>query len=233
MSMAAAETIAPNPRTSDPERTRRPWSRRYSIRWTPMASWPHRALRRRGRSARQLHQPPERAGTEIFRFPPVMSRRHIEKAGYLKSFPNLLGCVCALHGGVSDIQAAVSRFENGGNGQARWRLPNSVSLPPSCYPVYPLAAERATVPAEAGVSMSPAIVSGASPRAISIGCNPSACANMSASARPIRSAKFRERWARRGIEMAAELKLACKIDQANDRSSGGRPVDGRQPRSNR
>jgi len=37
-------------------------------------------------------------GTEVLRFPPVMSRRDLEKAGYLKSFPNLLGCVCALHG---------------------------------------------------------------------------------------------------------------------------------------
>src|SRR5215470_13625808 len=37
-------------------------------------------------------------GTEVLRFPPVMSRRDLEKSGYLKSFPNLLGCVCALHG---------------------------------------------------------------------------------------------------------------------------------------
>jgi len=35
---------------------------------------------------------------EVFRFPPVMSRRQLEDAGYLKSFPQLLGCVCALHG---------------------------------------------------------------------------------------------------------------------------------------
>ena len=35
---------------------------------------------------------------EIMRFPPVMSRAQLEKSGYLKSFPNLLGCVCALHG---------------------------------------------------------------------------------------------------------------------------------------
>ena len=35
---------------------------------------------------------------EIMRFPPVMSRTQLEKSGYLKSFPNLLGCVCALHG---------------------------------------------------------------------------------------------------------------------------------------
>ena len=36
--------------------------------------------------------------TEVMRFPPVMSRGQLEKSGYLKSFPNLLGCVCGLHG---------------------------------------------------------------------------------------------------------------------------------------
>jgi len=51
--------------------------------------------------------------TEVLRFPPVMSRRDLEKAGYLKSFPNLLGCVCALHGPDADIRAAVRRFEAG------------------------------------------------------------------------------------------------------------------------
>ena len=32
----------------------------------------------------------------MLRFPPVVSRALIEKSGYLKSFPHLLGCVCAL-----------------------------------------------------------------------------------------------------------------------------------------
>src|SRR6201995_1953899 len=36
--------------------------------------------------------------TEVMRFPPVMNRGQLEKSGYLKSFPNLLGCVCGLHG---------------------------------------------------------------------------------------------------------------------------------------
>ena len=30
-------------------------------------------------------------GAEVYRFPPVVSRKLIEKSGYLKSFPNLLG----------------------------------------------------------------------------------------------------------------------------------------------
>ena len=43
---------------------------------------------------------------EVLRFPPVMSRHQLEKSGYLKSFPNLLGCVCALHGSESAIRSA-------------------------------------------------------------------------------------------------------------------------------
>ena len=47
-------------------------------------------------------------GTEMLRFPPVMSRRTLERSGYLKSFPNLLGCMCAL-GGTMTTSAPRSR----------------------------------------------------------------------------------------------------------------------------
>src|SRR5271156_3652799 len=49
------------------------------------------------------------AGTEVMRFPPVMNRAQLEKSGYLKSFPNLLGCVCGLHGPEREIHEAVGR----------------------------------------------------------------------------------------------------------------------------
>src|ERR1700684_1723321 len=49
--------------------------------------------------------------TEVLRFPPVMSRRQVEKSGYLKSFPHFLGCVCCLPGKESEVRAAVDRFE--------------------------------------------------------------------------------------------------------------------------
>src|SRR6266700_8279807 len=58
------------------------------------------------------HREPD---TEVLRFPPVMSRSQLEKSGYLKSFPNLLGCVCGLHGTERDINDAVSRFDAGGD----------------------------------------------------------------------------------------------------------------------
>ena len=60
-------------------------------------------------TSRSLREP----GVEVMRFPPVMSRQQLEKSGYLKSFPNLLGCVCALHGSEPVIRAAAERLEQG------------------------------------------------------------------------------------------------------------------------
>src|SRR3974390_3116002 len=54
------------------------------------------------------------ADTEVLRFPPVMSRRQIEKSGYLKSFPHFLGCVSCLGGDEADIRNRVDRYDAGG-----------------------------------------------------------------------------------------------------------------------
>src|SRR6201987_2985746 len=63
---------------------------------------------------------------EILRFPPVMSRHQLEKSGYLKSFPNLLGCVCALHGSESAIRSAADLHESGGEWQRGRAAPDLV-----------------------------------------------------------------------------------------------------------
>jgi seryl-tRNA synthetase len=86
-------------------------------------------------------------GAEVYRSPPVVSRALIEKAGYLKSFPHLLGCVCALAGDEAQIEAAVNRFVGGG---ARWtddvEATDLLLAPAACYPIYPIAAELGTPP---------------------------------------------------------------------------------------
>ena len=85
------------------------------------------------------------AGTEVLRFPPVMSRRNLEKSGYLHSFPHLLGAVCCLHGGEAEIRAAVERPAK--DGWTASLAPTDLVLSPAaCYPVYPLAASRGAVP---------------------------------------------------------------------------------------
>jgi seryl-tRNA synthetase len=79
---------------------------------------------------------------EVMRFPPVMSRAQLEKSGYLKSFPNLLGCVCALHGSEASIRAAADRHESGGDWTASLTSSDLVLSPAACYPVYPIVAAR-------------------------------------------------------------------------------------------
>ena len=86
-------------------------------------------------------------GVEVMRFPPVMSRRQLEKSGYLKSFPNLLGCVCALHGSEPAIRAAADRHETGGDWTEALSASDLVLSPAACYPVYPIAAARGPLPA--------------------------------------------------------------------------------------
>src|SRR5579863_1801453 len=83
---------------------------------------------------------------EVMRFPPVMSRKQLEKSGYLKSFPNLLGCVCALHGSESSIRAAADRHETGGDWTEALSASDLVLSPAACYPVYPIAAARGPLP---------------------------------------------------------------------------------------
>jgi len=86
-------------------------------------------------------------GVEVLRFPPVMSRRNLEKSGYLHSFPHLLGAVCCLHGEEAEIRAAVDRPAKDGGWTVSLSATDLVLSPAACYPVYPLAAERGAVPA--------------------------------------------------------------------------------------
>jgi seryl-tRNA synthetase len=83
---------------------------------------------------------------EVIRFPPVVSRALIEKSGYLKSFPHLLGCVCALGGGEKRIGAAVARFEAGETWTDGLETSELVLAPAACYPIYPMAAARGPIP---------------------------------------------------------------------------------------
>jgi seryl-tRNA synthetase len=155
-------------------------------------------------------------GTEVLRFPPVMSRRHLEKAGYLKSFPNLLGCVCALHGTDADILSAVERFKAGGDWTSSVTAADLVLTPASCYPVYPMVAERGPVPA-GGLRFDVACEcfrrepSRQIDRLQSFRMREYVCIGS-----PCDVSNFRERWIERGMRMAATLGLSFRVDQASD-----------------
>ena len=155
-------------------------------------------------------------GTEILRFPPVMSRRDLERHGYLKSFPNLLGCVCALHGTDAEITAAADRHEKGGEWTAALSPSDLALSPAACYPVYPIVAARGRLPR------------GGSLFDVACDCfrhEPSPHLDRLQSFRmreyvcvgtPDDVNNFRGRWVVRAQDMAAALALPCRVDHASD-----------------
>ncbi len=159
------------------------------------------------------HRAPE---TEVLRFPPVMSRRQLEKSGYLKSFPHLLGCVSCLHGSEAHIRGVVEGFEAGNDWTPALAPADLVLSPAACYPVYPLAASRGKVPA-AGLLFD-----------VTCDCfrrEPSKHLDRLQSFRmreyvhigtPVQINDFRQRWMTRATAIADSLKLPYRIEQASD-----------------
>ncbi|MGY3343729.1 seryl-tRNA synthetase [Bradyrhizobium sp. USDA 4472] len=154
--------------------------------------------------------------TEVMRFPPVMNRAQLERSGYLKSFPNLLGCVCGLHGTASEIDAVLNRFDAGGDWTASLSAADLVLSPAACYPVYPIAASRGPVPA-GGWSFDVAAdcfrrePSRHLDRLQSFRMREFVCIGS-----PDHVSSFRERWMIRAQEIARDLGLTFKVDYAND-----------------
>ena len=159
------------------------------------------------------HREPD---TEIVRFPPVMTRTMIEKSGYLKSFPNLLGCVCGLHGTETDIRSAVGRFEAGGDWTTSLSPADLVLTPAACYPVYPLAAARGALPAgglrfDVSADCFRREPSRDLDRLQSFRMREYVCIGTSDDVM-----NFRERWILRAQAMATRLGLSHTVDQASD-----------------
>jgi seryl-tRNA synthetase len=156
------------------------------------------------------------ADAEVLRFPPVMSRRQLEKSGYLDSFPNLLGCVCALHGSESSIRSAAERYANGGDWTTSLAASDLVLSPAACYPVYPLVASRGAVP-DGGLRFD-----------IAADCfrrEPSRSLDRLQSFRmrefvrigtPDEIKEFREGWMARAQQLADELALPYTLEVASD-----------------
>ena len=155
-------------------------------------------------------------GTEVMRFPPVMNRTQLEKSGYLKSFPNLLGCVCGLHGTEREINAAVSCFDAGGDWTTSLSPADLVLSPAACYPVYPIAAARGALP-KGGLRFDVAAdcfrrePSRHLDRLQSFRMREYVCIGTAEDV-----AEFRERWMVRAQAIARDLGLSFRVDYASD-----------------
>ena len=156
------------------------------------------------------------ADTEVLRFPPVMSRRQIEKSGYLKSFPHFLGCVSCLSGSDDQIQANVERYDAGGDWTGGLAAADLVLSPAACYPVYPLVASRGHVP-ETGLKFDVACdcfrrePSKMLDRLQSFRMREYVCVGT-----PEQIQEFRGRWLKRAEGFASQLGLEYRVDHASD-----------------
>jgi seryl-tRNA synthetase len=155
-------------------------------------------------------------GTEVLRFPPVMSRRQLETSGYLKSFPHFLGCVCCLDGAEAQIRGTVERFEAGEDWTDALSAADLVLTPAACYPVYPLVASRGEVPAEGLLFDVASDCFRREPsrdldRLQSFRMREYVCVG---TAEQIDD--FRRRWMMRAQDLAGQLGLPYRFDQASD-----------------
>jgi seryl-tRNA synthetase len=154
--------------------------------------------------------------TEVLRFPPVMSRRVLEKSGYLKSFPHLLGCVSCLQGSEVQIRAAVDGVDTGREWVGALEAADLVLSPAACYPVYPLAAGRGSVP-HGGLKFDFACdcfrrePSRHLDRLQSFRMREYVCIGT-----PEQIDDFRKRWMTRAQAIADQLGLGYRVEQASD-----------------
>jgi seryl-tRNA synthetase len=153
---------------------------------------------------------------EVLRFPPVMSRRQLEKSGYLKSFPNLLGCVCALHGSEAAIRSAADRYESGGDWTTSLAASDLVLSPAACYPLYPLVASRGRLPADGLIFDVAADCFRREPSRSLDRLQSFRMREFVRIGRPEEISAFREGWMARARQLADELALPHTVDVAND-----------------
>ena len=68
--------------------------------------------------------------------PPVVARSLVERAGYVRAFPQLLGTVHSFAGTPAEWKALSPQAVEGGEWHTEQRLSDLVLLPAACYPVY-------------------------------------------------------------------------------------------------
>lgn len=80
------------------------------------------------------------------RFPPVIPKRTLEKAGYLKSFPQLCGAIYSFAGKEAAALDLAERASRGDDWGGHLSMTDMVMVPAACYPAYPAMAQRGPLP---------------------------------------------------------------------------------------
>jgi len=83
---------------------------------------------------------------ETPRFPPIIPKSTLERAGYLKSFPQLCGVVHSFAGNEAAARDMAERASRGDDWSHHLSATDVVLVPAACYPSYPAMALRGPLP---------------------------------------------------------------------------------------
>ena len=83
---------------------------------------------------------------ETPRFPPLIPRKTLEKAGYLKSFPHLSGSIFSFAGNDAAAVSLAETAREHGDWSHHLSRTEVVMVPAACYPAYPAVALRGPLP---------------------------------------------------------------------------------------
>jgi seryl-tRNA synthetase len=153
---------------------------------------------------------------EVMRLPPAMSRSIFERTGYMSAFPQLAGTVHCFCGDERAHRELLELLESKSDWAAGQTTSELVLIPAACYPIYPIMAERGTLPPGG--------------RVVDIGAT---CFRHEPSREPTRMQMFRMReyvrmgevaevdafragWLERGRSMVTSLRLPFVVEAASD-----------------
>jgi seryl-tRNA synthetase len=154
---------------------------------------------------------------ETPRFPPLIPRRTLERAGYLKSFPNLCGAVFSFKGKESAALDLLERANRGDDWGVHLSMTDVVLTPAACYPAYPAIARRGPLP-EGGLTLDlgASYVFRNEPSPDPARLQVFHQREMVRMGRPDDVLRWRELWMSRAQDIFAQLELDAKLDLASD-----------------
>lgn len=154
---------------------------------------------------------------ETPRFPPLIPRRTLERAGYLKSFPNLCGAVFSFKGKESAALDLLERANRGDDWGVHLSMTDVVLTPAACYPAYPAIAHRGPLP-EGGLTLDlgASYVFRNEPSPDPARLQVFHQREMVRMGRPDDVLQWRELWMSRAQDIFAQLELDAKLDLASD-----------------
>ncbi len=153
---------------------------------------------------------------ERFRFASVMPRADLQRIGYFRNFPQLLGSIHCFCGEEGEHRALLRAHDAGERWDGGFTASDLVQIPAACYTIYPLLARRGAVPEDGHLVQVEANCFRREPSRDPVRSQSFHMHEIICVGRPEQALGFRDRWLERGRALFAEWGLPGEIQPADD-----------------